>query len=91
MLASECSVYNEPASGEHLNILSLAEHSAYIVQIFLHTKISKEIKEIPTPISFAMADFDYWRKKNNLPADSKIFILIGGYPDVKKALLDRGI
>lgn len=38
-----------------------------------------------------MADFDYWRKKNNLPPDSKIFILIGGYPDVKKALLDRGI
>lgn len=54
----------------------------------------KEIKEICSEknivASFAMNDVDYWRKKNNLPPNAKIFIIIGGYHALRRALLNRG-
>ena len=47
-------------------------------------------QNIPAPVSFAMNDIDYWRKKNNFPANSKIFMIIGGYVALRKAFLQRG-
>lgn len=35
-------------------------------------------------------DMTEWKKKQRIPADTKIFIVMGGYPDLKKALLRRG-
>ena len=43
-----------------------------------------------------MRDFPYitdlteWKKKNRLPPETKVFIVTGGYLDVKKALRARG-
>ena len=37
-----------------------------------------------------MNDLDYWRKKNNLPPNAKIFIVVGGYPALRRGLLKRG-
>lgn len=31
-----------------------------------------------------------WKLSNNIPADTRFFIIIGNYPDVRKALLQRG-
>ena len=30
-----------------------------------------------------------WIKKNRLPEDTKVFIILGGYNDLRKALIDR--
>eukprot|EP00762_Andalucia_godoyi_P005703 ANDGO_06460.mRNA.1 Tubulin glycylase 3B len=37
-----------------------------------------------------ISDIRLFRKKHNLSEDTKIFQIVGGYPDVKKALEDRG-
>lgn len=41
------------------------------------------------PLPF-IANMSEWKKKQRIPADSKIFIIMGGYKDFKKALLKRG-
>lgn len=38
-----------------------------------------------------MNELDYWRKKNNLPIDAKIFIIIGNYYALRNGLLKRGM
>lgn len=34
--------------------------------------------------------FEIWKQNNNLPTEMKVFIIGGNYPDVRKALLQRG-
>ncbi len=54
----------------------------------------QDAKKNATPIggvqSIAMNDINYWKKKNKIDSKTKIFVIIGGYPDLRKALLDRG-
>ena len=37
-----------------------------------------------------ITDLNEWRKKNRLQLDTKVFIITGGYGELKKALLNRG-
>ena len=37
-----------------------------------------------------ITDLTQWKKKQRLPDDTKVFIVMGGYPDIKKALKARG-
>ena len=37
-----------------------------------------------------VTDLNQWKKKNRLEADEKVFIVTGGYPELKKALRERG-
>ena len=39
---------------------------------------------------YVARDFSDWKRKNNVPADAKVFCMTGWYPCVKQALLDRG-
>jgi len=36
------------------------------------------------------ADLDTWKRRNHCPADKKVFVCSGGYPDFRDALLNRG-
>ncbi|KAL4510195.1 hypothetical protein ABPG72_010388 [Tetrahymena utriculariae] len=49
--------------------------------------LTKVKKLRPLPFISSMAE---WKKKQRIPSDSKIFIIMGGYKDFKKALLKRG-
>ncbi|KAL4467012.1 hypothetical protein ABPG74_010609 [Tetrahymena malaccensis] len=51
------------------------------------TNLSKVKKLRPLPFISSMVE---WKKKQRIPSDSKIFIVMGGYKDFKKALLKRG-
>ncbi len=35
-------------------------------------------------------DYSEWKKKNRLEQTDKVFIITGGYPDLKRALKQRG-
>jgi hypothetical protein len=37
-----------------------------------------------------VTDWAIYRKRNKLAPDTKIFIVVGGYKTLKKALLERG-
>jgi hypothetical protein len=37
-----------------------------------------------------IVDLGEWKKKNRLDPETKVFIITGGYTDVKKALRSRG-
>lgn len=37
-----------------------------------------------------ITDLAEWKKKNRLAPETKVFIVTGGYPDVKRALRARG-
>ena len=42
------------------------------------------------PAKIMITDMKEWKKKNRVEQDTKVFIVKGGYGDVKKALKDRG-
>lgn len=50
----------------------------------------KEAVSTQNIVSFVMSDFDYWRKKNNVPPNGKIFLILGNYPALKRGFLKRG-
>lgn len=37
-----------------------------------------------------ISDLAEWKKKQRLDPDTKVFIILGGYPDLKHSLLSRG-
>jgi tubulin monoglycylase TTLL3/8 len=49
----------------------------------------KKNSKKPHVYSF-ITDIDVWRKKMRLDPSTKVFIILGGYHDLKKALLRRG-
>ena len=53
-------------------------------------EIKKEVVSTQNIVSFAMNDIDYWKKKNNLPSNAKIFLILGNYPALKKGFIKRG-
>lgn len=48
-------------------------------------KTKKQLKIYPF-----ITDFAEWKKKQRLDPETKIFIILGGYPDLKQSLLERG-
>ena len=40
--------------------------------------------------SSTLLDIDTWKKKNSIDLKTKVFILIGGYVDIRESLLRRG-
>lgn len=36
-------------------------------------------------------DINYWKRKNKIEDKAKIFIVSGGYGDIRRSLLERGI
>jgi len=55
-----------------------------VVESFLARNKAVKKKEFDT------ADFDLWRRRNKVNKDTKVFIVTGGYADIKRALRDRG-
>ena len=47
-------------------------------------------KQMLAPAKLNITDMKEWKKKNKVDADTRVFIVKGGYGDVKKALRDRG-
>lgn len=47
-------------------------------------------KQMMAPAKLNITDMKEWKKKNRLEPDSKVFIIKGGYQDVRKALKARG-
>jgi len=45
-------------------------------------------KEVPRIL--ASANFEEWKSRRRFTSDTKVFIVIGGYPDLKRELLERG-
>ena len=41
-------------------------------------------------VSLNITDMKKWKKKNRVDPDTKVFIIKGGYSDVKRALKSRG-
>jgi len=35
-------------------------------------------------------DINYWKRKNKIEDKTKIFIVSGGYGDIRKSLIERG-
>ena len=47
-------------------------------------------KQMLAPAKLNITDMKEWKKKNKVDADTKVFIVRGGYNDVRKALKNRG-
>lgn len=47
-------------------------------------------KQMMAPAKLNITDMKEWKKKNRVEADTKVFIIKGGYQDVRKALKSRG-
>lgn len=41
-------------------------------------------------ITVQVTDLGVWKKRNNLSSDDKVFIIKGGYNDLRQGLIDRG-
>lgn len=48
-------------------------------------KVQKKLRSYPF-----ITDLEQWKKKQRLPPETKVYIIMGGYPDLKTSLKSRG-
>jgi tubulin monoglycylase TTLL3/8 len=63
-------------------LLSTIDHEQLVQRL-------SQARKMPSS-TIANMDIVIFRKKNGISEDTKIFQVVGGYPDIKKALSDRG-
>lgn len=85
----------EPISNKDMspNINSIGRHERSPLPILNNSIVKKNIESLVSqkPRSFQyINNVDEWLKKNRLDPSSKVFIVSQGYPEIKRALEERG-